>query len=451
MKRKFLPLFLFLILLSCNPVFAQNKFDVNGTQSAKEFFEKEYRCVWDSLTEEEQFAIACTSNVFERNGQYHLDLSNRLVFDKNTRKGIEVLNENWEIFNYEQLIENYNELTEGEQAAAYLELKDYFKQYPELTPVEIGTREDLNITAVSRMYFVKDKMEVLGFHGLDAWIDSRRISIIRWGIGAGYISEEEGRNLIIPIAKKLKDDYVSFEDFIAHWIAGYCYNAVYSSTCPECAEKLIKAIDTARAYIPFEELKFTGKNADKDHILTIEEAVYTPSAEAARMIPLQKLYKRYRTEEASKDMYTELLEIEKDYPEISDLTVIVHFILMIKYDTVYNRIEYIESKLAYLRTLNPQTETFYYLSDSYLSDLIKTYQPQKVLDYYNSLPQQLQTDEDLYYGYGYAYLLMSNICSTVLERNIYISRARTVFLRLKNNGYNLGEFINSWLKSTESL
>ena len=416
--------------------------------SRKDFFEKYHRSTWDSLSEIEQFAIACSSNIFQRNGQYHLDFSNRIVFDEDTRKGIEVLNENWEIFNYEQLIQNYNELIEGEQATSYKELEEILNRNPGLSVIDIGIKEGMSVSSVSRMYLVQAMKDKLGKHGIEAWTQARSISIIRWGIGAGYISQEEGYSLIEPVVKEIIDNYTCFDEFIAHWVAGYCFNAVYDSTCPECTEILIEAIDEARAYIPFEELKFTGVNADTSYCMKVLDAVYNPDEFASKMIPVQKVYKRYQKEQPSAELYEELLKVEQDYPEISDLLILCRYSMMLKFCDSKERIEYAESKLDYLKN-NPNTQGLY--SDIvriYSSDLLRTYQPEKVIALYKTLPVQYQSDELVYYNYGYANFLMINICQTILEKNVYQSRAIDVFRRLYSRGYDIGDMVN-WLRVVE--
>ena len=444
-------LFLFLILsvsvMYSNPV----QYDKDSGIPAAEFFEKEYRQIWNSLSEVEQFAIAATSNVFERNKQYHLDFTNKTVFDKKTRPGKEVLTQNWKIYGYTSLMENFNELTEGEQAATYRKLEAMLEKYPDNSVIEIGIKEELTVTEVSRMYMVQQMKPLLGIHGIDAWVQVRSISILRWAISAGYINQDEAMELITPIVAKIKDNYQSFDDFIAHWIAGYCFNEVFSSNTPECGPDLLDAIDSARAYIPFEELPFTGKNADKNHKMTAEQGVYTPSELAAKMIPLQRVYKRYWNDDPSEAILRDLIKEEQAYPEISDLTVLCHIVLMCSFSTVEERIDYIDSKNDFLKTRSEDSQWGMYLRRVYFNDLLRTYQPEKLITLYKALPQKLQINEDLYFDYGYANYLMTNLCGTVLERDVYISRAKDVFKRLISMDYDIGDYMYSWLNALESL
>lgn len=444
--------YVFIIIAFCITFFltaAPAEYSDKTRLTRQDFFEENYREVWNSLSEMEQFAIACSSNIFQRNKQYHLDFSNRIVFSDNTRPGIEVLNENWDIYDYKQLMENYNELAEGEQAEMYRELAALLEKNPDLSIIDIGKKECLTVSAVSRLYMIQSMKDILGKHGIEAWIEARMISIIRWGIGAGYISEEEGRTLIEPVVKKVKDDYSDFEDFIAHWIAGYCFNAVFDSTCPDCTKELLYAVEAARAYIPFEELPFTGKNADA-HTMKINEGVYTPSKLAEKMIPLQKVYKRYQKEEPSEDIYKDLLKEEENYPEVSDLLVLSRFVLMCKYSSPQERVKYVAEKEEYLNSINKETDTYNVIMKIYAADLINTNKPEKCITLYKELPQSLQNDAAVYYNYGYANYLMSYNCLTIIEKDIYNSRARDVFNRLKARDYKLGDFISKWLEATEN-
>ena len=441
-------LFAFLILIFSAAVWAnQPKYNKDKKLSYSQFFEREYRAQWDKLSEIEKFGIACTSNIFERNNQFHLDFSNVTGFDEYTPTGIEILDKNWNIHNRDELLKNYVELEAGEQASEYNKLKGLLEKYPDLTVIEIAAKELLSVTEASRMYFVQEMKDKLGAHGIEAWVDARKISILRWGIGAGFIDKAEVLYLIEPIVNRIKDDYSGWEDFIAHYVAGYCYNAVYESTCPDCAKKILAAVESSRAYIPFEELNFTGLNADKEHVLTTDAAVYTPSAVASRMIPIQKLYRK----DYSQAVLLDLIKEEERYPEISDMVFIWRLIMMCSYSSVQERVNYIETKLDYIDSLDKESSEYKNVNQIYMLGLIKLYEPAKAIELYESQSDSFKANVDLFYNYGYSYYLLANLSSTILERDIYISRAQNVFKRLKSHGYDLGTFIECWLKAVEAL
>ena len=177
--------------------------------------------------------------------------------------------------------------------------------------------------------------------------------------------------------------------------------------------------------------------------------MYTPSEEAAKMIPIQKIYKNYWSEEPSVSILHEFIKEEENYPEISDLLLLPRYVLMWTYSSAKERISYVESKLDYINSLPETSQTYSFVIQVYLNDLNKTYNPQKVIDIYENLYNSLQTNENVYFQYGYSYYLLASSCQSIIERDIYISRAAVVFKRLKSRGYDIGENMNSWLESVE--
>ena len=85
----------------------------------------------------------------------------------------------------------------------------------------------------------------------------------------------------------------------------------------------------------------------------------------------------------------------------------------------------------------------------YCGDLVRNYEPEKFLEYYKTLPTKLQADETVYFCYGYAYYLLIKTSNSVLERDVYVSRARTVFTQLKQKGYSIGD-MEMWLNEIDA-
>ncbi len=82
---------------------------------------------------------------------------------------------------------------------------------------------------------------------------------------------------------------------------------------------------------------------------------------------------------------------------------------------------------------------------AYFDELIENYQPEIIISLYKNLPQNLQNDQRFYYDYAYANYLMSYRCVTIIEKDIYNSRAADAFTRLKAHGFVLSDFLNCWL------
>ena len=98
-----------------------------------------------------------------------------------------------------------------------------------------------------------------------------------------------------------------------------------------------------------------------------------------------------------------------------------------------------------LKEISEDSETYFDDMLAYFDELLEKNQPEVIVSMYKTLPQNLQNDERFYYDYGYANYLMAFKCVTIIEKDIYNSRAADVFLRLKARGFVLEESLNCWL------
>ncbi len=424
------------------------RYDKDSGESPEDFFEREYSELWDSLPEYEQFAIACTSNNFERNHDFHLDLCTRINFENDSEVGKRILNRDG-VYNHEQLIKELNDIPSA--FSPFDKYQEALEKNPELSLIKFASIKDYTIEITLGLYYLNSKKALLSIHFREAWIAARKIAVIRWGLGAGYISEKEAVELIIPIVEQVKNDFSSFEDFNAHWIACYCFNFFEKDEISVTIDRLVKATQAARAYIPFERLAFSGKNADKEHQLTVEQLSFLPDENVKKLNSLYLLKKTYFDDKYSEETLTRLIEEEADDEDISNLACNLHLALMQKLSTPQERIDYLESKWNFICTIEDKNGTYPFAVTRYITDLITLYKPQKVVDLYNTLPQEFQTDLDIYFYYGYANYLLANLSSYIIERDVYISRAVTVFSKLRKKGYELGEYFSCWLNALESL
>ena len=424
------------------------RYDKDSGESPEEFFEREYSELWDSLPEYEQFAIACTSNIFERNHDFHLDLCTRINFNNDSEFGKRILNGDG-VYNHEQLIKELNDIPSA--FSPFDKYQEALEKNPQISVIKFSAIKDYNIATAGGLYYLNSKKELLSSHFREAWIAARTISVIRWGLGAGYISEKEAVELIIPIVEQVKNDFSSFEDFNAHWIACYCFNFFEKNEINATIERLVNATNSARAYIPFEKLAFSGKNADKEHSLTVEKLYFVPDETVQKLNSFLLIQNAYKDGKYTKDTLVQLIQEEAADEDLSNLACNLHLALMQKLSTPQERIDYLESKWNFICTIEDMNGTYPFAVTRYITDLITLYKPQKVVDLYNTLPQEFQTDLDIYFYYGYANYLLANLSSYIIERDVYISRAVTVFSKLRKKGYELGEYFSCWLNALESL
>ncbi|MDD5929846.1 MAG: DUF1266 domain-containing protein [Spirochaetales bacterium] len=422
------------------------KYDKKSIKTRVEFFEENYRDIWNSLEEYEKIAIACSFVFFELNSQFHLDIANELCFDSSTKNARKVLNESWGINANEEFLSAIKNLADDEQDSAFRKILDLYNNNPDLTEIEICEKEQYNIFGLSRFYLALQLKDKLGSHCLEAWVEAKIITLLRLGIGAGYISYKDGIKVIKLIAEKIQNNYQSFDDFMGHWVAGYCYDNIINSNSKNWCKGILDAIEDARAYIPFEELNFSGKNADKNYKMTVQDGIYKISDKAAQYMTINKLYWDYSNNNADESTLKKLIIEEEKYPEISGITFYFHYSLMRKFSSAAERVAFIESKADYINSIDNEDRD-YFLKD-YFHDLLNINKCEKILELYDSLPQELKINEDFYYFYGYANYLKSLKCESIIERDIYASRAITALSKLRSMGYELDTFLIYYLENS---
>ena len=451
--RKEKMIFLIILQIFSLQLFSQSYFDehplvqfkITESGDPAKFFEKEYRAYWETLPEHQQFAIACTCVQFYCNNQFPLDYTNKIVYEDSQVTGkLELLSIG--IRSREKLLEELTDPAHEWQNEDYVYLKNLLIKYPDLSVLEIARKEVLTVLQIARLYMVKEKMDIIGSHDIEAWSASKLLCLIRWGMSAGYLTEEEGTEFIIPIVYKLKNDYYNFRDFMSHVFAGYCYNEIYRSNTPQCDALLFSAVAYSRAYIPIDELPFTGKNAENNHEMKYQEGIYTPSEQAEKLIPAVKAFYNYKNKYSQEKTLEQFLEAEKVYPQIADFIFIPKLALMSKLSSSKECCDFIQANEEYLFSLPVDHSDFEYGVQEYMLVLIKTFEVDKAIEIYNNLPDSLKNRDDFYFLYGLAYFEKVKLCKIILERNVCISRAKRVFTDLKNKDYELNESLVAWLE-----
>ena len=455
--RKIKLIFLIIFLMFSSNLFSQGYFDEHPLVQYKiaesgnpgEFFEKEYRAYWESLPEYQQFAIACTCVQFYCSNLFPLDYTNKIVYEDSAMTGKLKLSSKG-IRSREKLLEELTDPADEWQNKDYVYLKNLVIKYPDLSELEIARKEVLTVVQLARLYMIKEKMDIIGSHDIEAWSASQLLCLIRWGMSAGFITEEEGTEYVIPIVNKVKDDYYNFRDFMSHVFAGYCYNEIYHSNTPQCDALLFSAVAYSRAYMPLDELPFTGKKADNNYEMLYPDGIYTPSEEAAKLIPAVKAFYTYKNGSDPKKMLDQFMEAEKACPQIADIIFTPKLALMTSLSSLKECRDFIEANEAYLFSLPADHSEFEFDVQVYITSLIKTYEIDRAIEIYNKLPDSLKNKDDFYYLYGLAYFEKAKLCKIILERNVCLSRAKSVFTELKNRDYELNENLDAWLERINS-
>ena len=396
---------------------------------------------WEQLTDLEKYAVAFSSNLFELNQENHFDFSNK----SNAEEGKNILKDSWGITDYKSLVDNFKDLDASGHSGSYDALLELFNKHEKQTVLEIAHAENLDVIQTTRLYYIEAMKDVLGSHGIEAWDEGREITTLRWGIGAGYISYDEAVSLIEPVVERITKNYVSWDDFMAHYIAGRGFYGLYFSSYQSMAENAIKAAETSRKKIPYKEIKFSGENADKKHEMTLKQSIYKPSAAALKWEEVQKL----NNTEPSVQVLSSLEELEAGFPECKGITFFWHLSLLKKFSDNKNVAAYIELNENYWSALPIEDEVSINTKYFYMYALNGINQPQKALQVFETLPDAVKTNPYVYYQYACAYFILSQITPVESEKTIYQSRAVNAFLQCEKLGIQLNDYVRNWIKSVQ--
>ncbi len=418
------------------------RYDQDSGEATEDFFKKNYKKIWNKLSENEQYAIAFSSNLFELNLQYHHDFDGKVTFSKNSADPKKLLSNDWDIESHDDLVQTFYNLEESGHSGSYQGFCDILDRHPGQNLFEIAEQEHLTIMETCRLCFVNDTKDITGAHGIEAWDEGREITILRWGIACGYISSEEAMTLIEPVIKRIRQNYVSFEDYMSHYIIGRQFFGLYEGNYEKRGTSAKNATIRAAAYIPFNELDFTAENADKNKAMTYDNCMYIPSAD---FLKWEKVMNVYRQDD-SEELLAKLDQLEKEMPEFKNIIFAWHLSLLYDYSTYKSMVEYAESNMNYMNGLAGNNQDYSDVIYSYILALNNTFQPDKAIEFIATLPEDFQFTIHLYYQYGYANYLMLNKCSTQLEYEAYRQRAIEVFNLLKKYNYELPVMMQSWLE-----
>ncbi len=405
-------------------------------------FEINYRQKWENLSELEQYAVAFSSNLFGINKQNQLDFSNNAYAER----GKNILKDSWGITDYQGLKENHETLIQGGHHGAYNNLLELLNKNKGKTVLEIAKKEGLGVIETTRLYYVQKMKDVLGSHGIEAWDQGRQITLLRWGIGAGYISYDEAIELIKPLVENIKSNYVSWTDFMAHYIAGRAFYGLFDSDYTELTKNAIEVANQVNRKIPYESLNFSASSADRNKVMTFDKSFYLPSQEAKKWEEVQKLFAMSISEET----LAKLEEKENEFPECAEITFWWHLDMLRKLkaeDAII--ISYIEKFFDYINSLPSDNPNSINTKYNYMYLCNNCGQPQKALKTFETFPDDIKKNVYIYYQYACSYYILSVQSPAEAEKNIYQSRAVEAFRQCEKLGLQLNEFIKSWIESVD--
>ena len=175
----------------------------------------------NAITPQQAWALGCAAILNERNHARHDLLGTQFRTKKNVdgcRKFL--VTSGWDIKNRTELLDSLIWLESGGhrqkferlgrklQALSYAEYQNLLKEYQ-------SDKELLFETKIARELYA-----ALGEKSLYGWDLSRYICLCRWGYLAGYLTEDEAWEKIMPVARILQSKFDSWQDLGQNYLIG---------------------------------------------------------------------------------------------------------------------------------------------------------------------------------------------------------------------------------------
>jgi hypothetical protein len=163
---------------------------------------------------QEHWAIAASAilSTFNRESLNTLSPGSNAVGDRH------LLQNAWGISNRDELLQALDWIDQGGHRKLFSEIG---ARTANAAPGELAkfvshlSAEDANSVTVAHRYHEKYSAQSIA-----AWDYARYINLCRWGIAAGYISEEEARPRVMHAAQILQQTFTSWRDFGENYLVG---------------------------------------------------------------------------------------------------------------------------------------------------------------------------------------------------------------------------------------
>ena len=233
---------------------------------------------WDRLSDDARYACAFSSNLISANGH---SLYTFKIYDSNDNM-ISTLESGWDCHNIQDVLDEIETLSTGGHHGSYNKMKAMLEDNPDKSVMDIARDYMLDNRDIMRLYFVQEMKDRLGEHGIEAWDDGRSICLLRWAAEAGWISQEEAFERTKPITARIRNSYSSWEDFMAHYIAGRGFFTLTDLNVESMQNSAFGFVEEFRNDDKFSTLPMLSEADNPNPILKLEDAFYTANAEAQR-------------------------------------------------------------------------------------------------------------------------------------------------------------------------
>jgi hypothetical protein len=166
------------------------------------------------------WALATTAILFELNGTRHDLLGGAVTLPENANWGRQLLSQWWGVSNRDQLLEMLSWLQFGGHRADFETLG---RQVDAMNEGQFKAAEAALLAdpeQLHRLQIVHQKHRTLGHSGILAWDLVRYIALCRWGYLAGYLSQREAWDHIMPAARRLQEAFSSWQALQNDYLVG---------------------------------------------------------------------------------------------------------------------------------------------------------------------------------------------------------------------------------------
>jgi tetratricopeptide (TPR) repeat protein len=190
-----------------------------------------------------------------------------------------VLAEEWGITQRKQLLEKLTFLESKGDSEVFQELVGILKKNQNLTINQMVKELDYKPEIINQLYFVEEKMGLIGDRSLQAWDFSRMTLLCRIGYQVGFLTTKEAWDYLERALTKVENLYLSWEDYAVNYIFGMLFHASKSGSEIEAGNRGLRAYAelTNRQGTAWQLAWAGNETANRIDGNTLEDILYFPS------------------------------------------------------------------------------------------------------------------------------------------------------------------------------
>jgi hypothetical protein len=169
------------------------------------------------------WALATTAMIFEMNSHRHDLLAGTVATPDGEKTGKRLLSQGWDVNNRDDLLRTLTWLQFKGHRTEFDQLGVQVDALTEQQFLTVEAAAQSNPRALNQLEITLKNYRALGTKGILAWDLVRYIAVCRWGYLAGYWSETEAWDHIMPAALRLQQTFASWQDLQNDFLIGREY------------------------------------------------------------------------------------------------------------------------------------------------------------------------------------------------------------------------------------